>query len=52
MPAGRPVRQKFLRRVDDSESPHVGQPFLIILPVIEVALDAMFMVFNAGLISH
>jgi hypothetical protein len=38
--------------MDDSESPHAGQPFLIILPGNEVAIYVMFMVFNAGLNSH
>jgi hypothetical protein len=51
MPDGRPVRQNYLRRMDDSESPPVGQPFLIILQAIEVALVVMFVVFNASLKS-
>jgi hypothetical protein len=38
MPDGRAVRQKYLRRMDDSESPHAGQPFLIILAANQVAL--------------
>jgi len=52
MPDGRPVRQKYLRRLDDSESPHAGQPFLMILPANQVALYVIFMVLNSSLNSR
>jgi len=38
--------------MDDSESPQTGQPFLIILTANQVALEVVFMVFNASLKSH
>jgi hypothetical protein len=38
--------------MDDSESTHAGQPFLMILTANQVALQVVFMVFNASLKSH
>ena len=43
MPDGEPFRQKYFRRRDDNESPADGQPFLIVLRTMSVALMCRFM---------
>jgi hypothetical protein len=38
--------------MDDSESPHAGQPFLMFFTANQVALEVVFMVFKASSKSH
>jgi len=42
MPDGGPFRQKYFRRRDDNESTAEGQPFLIVLGTMSVALMRSF----------